>query len=95
VWRSFIELPGTQYHVCRYLEKRTKKESVNPFAGGGMGRLSFYDLCAERYINVGKVEESVYLPLGEGWLDKGAMYQTHFHNTVSIMLSRQERENRK
>lgn len=49
--------------------------------GGGMGRLSFYDLCAERYINVGKVEESVYLPLGEGWLDKGAMYQTHFHNT--------------
>jgi len=43
--------------------------------GGGMGRISFFDLQKNSYREVVGVK---YLETGHGWLHKDATYRTHF-----------------
>lgn len=51
--------------------------------GGGLGKLSFYDLRSQRYIQWQKENDTKslnFLQSGKGWLYKGVVYQRHFHN---------------
>jgi len=47
--------------------------------GGGLGRLSFYDLRTSGYINVDNNKD--YLATGSGWLRKDRTYFDHFSDT--------------
>lgn len=49
--------------------------------GGGLGRISFYDLRAQRYLHWEKsdlVKDQAFLRSGKGWLNKDQIYQRHF-----------------
>jgi WD repeat-containing protein 40A len=65
--------------------------------GGGLGRISFYDLRAEDYLHWNTNEEGVQhsLESGKGWIFKDAIYNRHFHgvkirNAIYTMAYDQE-----
>lgn len=45
--------------------------------GGGMGRLAFYDMCADKYRPIDKHSQQPYLTLGDGWIAKDEMYRNY------------------
>ncbi|KAI8896502.1 WD40-repeat-containing domain protein [Globomyces pollinis-pini] len=51
--------------------------------GGGLGKMSFYDLRAMKYLEWESNNNplNVNLQSGTGWLNKDAIYQRHFSNT--------------
>lgn len=48
--------------------------------GGGMGRLAFYDMCADKYRPIEKHSQQPYLTLGDGWIVRH--YPHHRVSTV-------------
>ncbi|RUS25713.1 WD40-repeat-containing domain protein [Jimgerdemannia flammicorona] len=47
-------------------------------AGGGLGRVSFYDLRAQQYLMVDAKSGANYIQASGGWLCQDANYQTYF-----------------